>query len=466
MSLFKILVVDDQEPYRLALKLMYEGILGKGACMVDPVGNATEAKDRLKSREFDLLSLDINLGEDPSVREDDDRYKRDANGLDVLRYAANHRLVKGVIIFTAAQHDEQLQWVVGKGKLAEVLMHLREIAADAFPDRNAFADKLQYVEGVSGARPATPSEQVEALAHKLTAELVHHIARPWNPFPAPYSLKLDGRYGAQGRVAAPRVILGSTHPGVRKTLLIEGERGVLLQELARKTSLDENASLSKGEIVKLTGGKDGQNEYDSLVRWLTRKRLAEDGIEVDMGALLKMDGGMSFVQPVEFVFKHFIPPPYTLKPEGDLHRPRVTISSNNKQHGRGKQRLVVGPIARLLHLMATLKREGEPLTAKQLIIAYTGQEVDSSWTEAKVALRAEEIVSSICDSLWTEHEYAVDPDHLLIARPGGYWELVVARVKNLGQREEQGRGGDDHLSRMKSAAGDAEEDEGEADDGA
>ena len=57
----KILVVEDITEWRLALVGMYEEILGKDKCDVDPAASGPEAIRLLKKSSYDLLSADLDL---------------------------------------------------------------------------------------------------------------------------------------------------------------------------------------------------------------------------------------------------------------------------------------------------------------------------------------------------------------------------------------------------------------------
>ncbi len=131
----RILVVEDVREWRKALRGLYEGIL-KGDCEIVLAEDVDDAERELnRDSKFDILSLDINLGE--GVHPGRDGKKVDCNGMDILFEAARRKLVNGVVVITLAPHDQELPAVVEDAdELREVRMTLPAIVEHFFPARN------------------------------------------------------------------------------------------------------------------------------------------------------------------------------------------------------------------------------------------------------------------------------------------------------------------------------------------
>ena len=78
MTIYRILIVEDD----LDMQEMMVSFLQKSGFMVSAVKNASELSDELKSQRIDLVLLDVMLGDDNGIKEEEedfDEYEDDGS---------------------------------------------------------------------------------------------------------------------------------------------------------------------------------------------------------------------------------------------------------------------------------------------------------------------------------------------------------------------------------------------------
>jgi len=159
-----ILVIEDRMDWRHALVDMYKEIIGKQGVVHEAAG-VEDAETQLRHVKYDLLSLDINLG---------DFENEGGNGMTILEDVANQGLVNGVVLITSAPHDMELEAAVpDEGQRIIARVSLGEYAEKWFSGKNLYYQKP--IEGsIQGA--------LDVIKQTLTYERLSELASPPNPF--------------------------------------------------------------------------------------------------------------------------------------------------------------------------------------------------------------------------------------------------------------------------------------------
>lgn len=136
----RILIVEDETPWRLALYEMYSTALGSSSPPPDLAVTVSEAKLALKRNRYDILSLDINLGKtaptDPHGR------PIGANGKEVLDYAHGHNRADAVIVISGCAWDDELTMVIDdEGEEIEIRANIEGILRKMYKTRCRFIPK-------------------------------------------------------------------------------------------------------------------------------------------------------------------------------------------------------------------------------------------------------------------------------------------------------------------------------------
>lgn len=140
----KILVVEDDVSWREAIRKMFKEILPLAS--VKCTGDGREALRWIKeeNEKYDLISLDINLGSTHLKTHDGkpDLEIPGCNGLTILRMAYELKSCNGIIVITAAPHDQTLEVVIpSEEERCKVRMTLNGYLEELFPSRNRSLNK-------------------------------------------------------------------------------------------------------------------------------------------------------------------------------------------------------------------------------------------------------------------------------------------------------------------------------------
>ena len=185
----RVLVVEDNRGWNVALQDLYRELLPDAT--VQGTRSGEEALQRLKSEHFDLLSVDVNLGETHPTGPDGglDYSVPGYDGLDVLEKAAEWKACTGVLLVTGIQHDEQLHFIVrNEGKRHAATMTPMTYLDQHFPGRNALLLKnaeLDVQASIGVFRTALSSQGLRSLARPPKARA--------DGLPPPYTLDCDDR---------------------------------------------------------------------------------------------------------------------------------------------------------------------------------------------------------------------------------------------------------------------------------
>jgi CheY-like chemotaxis protein len=142
---FKILVVEDDHDWREGLCQLYEEMLKPLNPYIFPASDGSSALKLIKSMEFDLLSLDINLSE-THPKDTEGKPKLDMPGADgraILRAAYERKSVKGVVVITALDYDAELYFIIpNDAERKRIRMTFDLFLQDYFPNRNIIIKKI------------------------------------------------------------------------------------------------------------------------------------------------------------------------------------------------------------------------------------------------------------------------------------------------------------------------------------
>ena len=136
----RILIVDDELPWRLALSDMYSKAMGSGSHTFDLAATVSEAKLALKRNRYDILSLDINLVRNAAT--DSHGRPMSACGKEVLDYAYTHNSADAVIVISGCAWDDELSMVIDdRGKEIEIRANMEGILKKMYKTRCRFIPK-------------------------------------------------------------------------------------------------------------------------------------------------------------------------------------------------------------------------------------------------------------------------------------------------------------------------------------
>jgi CheY-like chemotaxis protein len=153
----RILIVEDEPELLAGLVEQYRGIFSEKGYRVeieqaDAVDQARRLAKQAKGNPYDLVSLDVNLGDNRLT------------GLDVLDTLKRFRSAWMVALLTGVETDPSLDAALGESRAGDIRRHLRRDAYSRFP-----AERLQVVE--------KPSQSLEAPKQRtLLANRLEQIA--------------------------------------------------------------------------------------------------------------------------------------------------------------------------------------------------------------------------------------------------------------------------------------------------
>lgn len=157
MKKIRLLIVEDDPTLIVRLEKLYREIFtarGFDSVTVETVNNASEAKDRASSAKadpYDLVSLDVHLGEG------------EVTGLDVLTRFKRYKSAWMVVLLTGVETDLTANASLGKEAAEKIRRGLRKEAYANFP-----SERLLVVE--------KPSQKNDEEREKLLANRLRDIA--------------------------------------------------------------------------------------------------------------------------------------------------------------------------------------------------------------------------------------------------------------------------------------------------
>ena len=248
----KILIVEDHEAWSSKLRDMYEQVLGSD-CVVRVANSYEQAESELKNRtrEWDLLSLDINLG--------------DGNGLDLLEIAYGKDWVKGAVVISGISLDKDPPVSIEPAKLKRMRSILPQEVEKAFPGAFLLSkNPLSYSSEIDSVNnPEIVGKIIEDFKNDLTAELLNELASP--------SYVLDVSEAEYDPIE-PKICLRSPR---QKPKLLTEKYARLLYLLARKSKTNENYGRVSAEELQsiFFNVATAQTAFDAVKRHLRKKEI-------------------------------------------------------------------------------------------------------------------------------------------------------------------------------------------------
>lgn len=409
----RILVAEDDPAWGVALVGMYQRLLGEGCEVIRVGGGQTpidDAKVALRTG-FDLLSLDINLGED--VKPDHEGRKPGANGLDLLPIA-KHEKVAGVVVITAARRDPVLHYVIPDGDKRKWVRQRLSILIDAwFPGRNIIIDKDLDAENAE--------ENVEAIQQTtLTAAELRRLGRRDGAEGPAFALQVRGEFDASGdvRQATATVTRRGGHP-----VKFSGDNAAaLLFQLARYHKLFPGDCLPRDEVlrsIRMKSRTRGSHADPTQMRVdSVRRQLAKEHLDGGIIETRCREGGFRLRQDVEVSFTGHAPrviqPPYVLE-QGTSESP--TGEGNwriRKKHGAVSRELY-GLDASLVQLLKINRELGDDIAASHA-------EVLQALSMQTGAIEAAREAVALFKRRLRNHHLAIRPDSVIVEQDG-HWLL-------------------------------------------
>lgn len=400
---------------------MYKDILGDD-CDVIPTGGGAAPVDDAKlalDSEFDLLSLDINLGD--GVMPNQDGVKPGANGLDLLP-VAKHRNVAGVIVVTKARHDPFLRYVIPHGeKLKWTRVRLSKLVDAWFPGRNIIIDKDLDEKDVQ--------TNVRAIQEKMLSEdEIRSLGTRSKSKPKSkqqrLTLQVQGEFDAKGDLrTASAVIFARQQDVVRFT---NSNVARLLFELARYRKIFRSIDLPRKEVLRLVKVKQKKEDvgFDRALSAVdtVRRTLTNSGVGVQV-VETRQGGGFYLHKDVQVQFRGRVPQviesPYVVETSDEGAMNDTCI----RKKGGKLQRKLLGPDAFLLEMLKEYRRLNAAATATDVLGALqpdSGNTASTLSREEAIALARQAVAEFSRRML--NHHLALDPE-LLIAEQDGCWLL-------------------------------------------
>lgn len=149
MQSLNVLVVEDNPEWLEKLKYMYMGLFQ--GIPISPIETALNKKDalaKLQSRNWDIVSLDINLHGDKTPVGDMTALEDNLAGQDVIQMIAQRKLSRFVIIITSIASDQQIMGLIfdEAGLLQKKLLSLNNELESLFPNRSKYFLKINALD--------------------------------------------------------------------------------------------------------------------------------------------------------------------------------------------------------------------------------------------------------------------------------------------------------------------------------
>ena len=256
-----ILIVEDDHNWHHSLRNMYEEIL-KNKCIVKIAKTVSEAEEMLSAEDYDLLSLDINLGD--NITPDSNGFKPQANGLDLLAKAARKNWVNGVIVISGILTDEKVRQIIHKDQIGAVITGLHSEVERFFPGFNLTLHKNPQLN-----EPNWYENNISEYKKTLTPQILNDLASP------SYILDVSG---AEYNVLKPKASISSKSLSGKKPTQLHDKFARFLYLLARKMrTKNDDGRVTGDELLEIfQSTKTSQIAIDSVKKELRNKFIDTD----------------------------------------------------------------------------------------------------------------------------------------------------------------------------------------------
>jgi hypothetical protein len=166
---------------------MYEEILKPISPKVESASSGPDAIRMIRSRKFDLVSCDINLGITHPENPDGfpDTKIAGADGRTVIREVSERRAGNGIVVITGIDHDETISVVIrDEARVERLRMTLNTYIEEMFPGKNPCLKK--------GSK-STIQECIKIFKEVLSYEKLIKLAEALPHVVPPYTIDLSGK---------------------------------------------------------------------------------------------------------------------------------------------------------------------------------------------------------------------------------------------------------------------------------
>lgn len=166
MKSIRMLIVEDDKGLLSELKSLYREAFstqGFDSVTIEQAENPEEARElarQAQSKPYDLVSLDVNLGD------------KHTTGLDVLRSLKRFRSAWMVSLLTGVETDSTLDATMGRAKAEQIRKQLRRDAYARFP-----AERLVVVEKPASTLPAEEAARLLSNRIRQIALIYEEVVR-------------------------------------------------------------------------------------------------------------------------------------------------------------------------------------------------------------------------------------------------------------------------------------------------
>jgi DNA-binding response OmpR family regulator len=260
---FSVLVVEDEPAWMEALCEMYEDLLSESDEVL-PASTVRTARQFLKRKDVDLLSLDINVsGTD----------KTEGDGRTLIREASRgEKAVGGLVVITQFERDKKLDVIMPEEEIPKARMKLGMMLDEFFRGRYKYVSKPSEM---------SPQESVEVIQEGLSRRGLLSLCKARNVFRE----KEQGwfvRYNGESTQLKDSIDFKRIH-----YLLHRPDKEISSKDLVDKflnpdpDSLDDrrrdmsSEQLAEEEGLSETGGFRGENTLDDRAIREYKERLQE-----------------------------------------------------------------------------------------------------------------------------------------------------------------------------------------------
>lgn len=208
MKEVRLLVVEDEPVWRDGFVLMYRRLFAsvrpQVRLIIETAGDGQEAASLLRQNQYDLLSLDINLGKAQLEAAGDKRPRRykGVDGRDLLELAKRSGC-RGLIVITGFSHDDSIHGIF-EFDAEDRLRSNEEVSNEVRRQRMLLGDEIARLWGPQHKFYNKDKEKdvgltIETISPELTADVLTRLCRPTNRFarskknPAIWDIVYDGR---------------------------------------------------------------------------------------------------------------------------------------------------------------------------------------------------------------------------------------------------------------------------------
>lgn len=270
----KVLVVEDDANWREALCQMYKEIIPQ--CHVKSADSGPSALRAITNGEnFDLLSLDINLGSThpKTAAGQPDLKVQGADGRSVLRKFHEKNACNGVVVITGLNYDETITFVIpNENEFRRVRSSLQVFLNTLFPSRHLYINKIKDIQ--------TAEDNIKIIRKDLTFDKITSICQPLHGVPPPYTIELTIKNSilirSQKRRDSSIVI---THPKDKALI----ELMCMMKKYPEQNWIEKKTvcAIYRGEKAKNSNNADTAQYAESDINSFKR-RLKNKGIDIEV----------------------------------------------------------------------------------------------------------------------------------------------------------------------------------------